>query len=289
MLLKKDSKSARARARRWIQTLALGAGALMCSVHANATAKMTFDEEFDSLSLWDGTSGTWATDFWYDQLNGNGNTLENNGEQEWYINSNCPLTLGVKPWKVANGILTITGKHANKSVQPLINNYKYTSGELNSYHSFSQLYGYFKMRAKLPTAQGTSQGMWPAFWMLPEDGSWPPEIDIMEALGNDPTHYYASLHWGTADNEQSAGPKIEVPDTSADFHTYAVDWEADYITFYFDGTQVWRHKTPAEMRKPMYIEVNLAMGGYWPGNVDKTTVLPGHMQVDWIHAYTSKP
>jgi beta-glucanase (GH16 family) len=129
-----------------------------------ATAVMTFDDEFNSLSLWNGTSGTWTTTFPFSAPTGNGGTLPANGEQEWYINSLYAPTASVQPWMVNSGILTLTAAKADPSIQPLINNYQYTSGEINSYHSFSQTYGYFEMRAQLPAGQG----YWPAFCLLPE-------------------------------------------------------------------------------------------------------------------------
>src|SRR3974390_273937 len=127
-------------------------------------ATLTFDANFNDLGLWKGSSGTWATNFWYNPLNGNGGSLPSNGEQEWYINSNDPATSSVVPWTAKNGIMTITANPASAAIKPLINNYSYTSGELNTYHSFSQTYGYFDMRAELPAGQG----LWPAFWMIPE-------------------------------------------------------------------------------------------------------------------------
>jgi beta-glucanase (GH16 family) len=251
-----------------------------------STATQTFDDEFNNLSLYNGTSGTWSTTFWYDDpLTSSGNTLDANGEQEWYINSNYGPTSSVKPWTVNNGVLTLTAKKAPASIQSLINGYQYTSGMINTYHSFSQEYGYFEMRAKLPAGQG----MWPAFWLLPEDGSWPPEIDVMEMLGNDPTMLYTSTHSEQNGQEVNAGPGTKVADMSKGYHTYAVDWEADYITYYFDGKQVWKTPTPSDMHKPMYMIANLAVGGYWPGNVDSTTKLPAQMKIDWIRAYQSNP
>ncbi|MBV9991148.1 MAG: glycoside hydrolase family 16 protein [Alphaproteobacteria bacterium] len=281
------SKKAGARVRTKITTALLASAvALLCGTEANAGGKLTFQDNFDTLSLWDGHTGTWGTDFWYDPLNGPGNTLENNGEQEWYINSNFPLTQGVKPWTTTkDGKLILKGRHAPKKIQSLISNYKYTSGELNSYHSFSQTYGYFEMRAKLPT----TQGVWPAFWLLPADGSWPPEIDIMEVLGNSPTTLYTSAHSQQNGKEVDYGTQVTVPDTSQDYHTYACDWEADYITWYFDGKQVYKLATPPDMHKPMFIEVNLALGGNWGGKVDGTTMFPSNMFVDYIRVYSSKP
>ena len=164
-------------------------------------ATLTFDDEFNTLSLWNGTSGTWDTVAQYASTTGNGYSLPSNGEQEWYINSNYAPTASVTPWTVNNGIMTLTAAPAPTSIQPLIDGYQYTSGQINTSQSFNQLYGFFEMRAQLPAGQGT----WPAFWLLPENGSWPPEIDVMEMLGNNPTVYYTSIHSGTASNEVSAG------------------------------------------------------------------------------------
>jgi beta-glucanase (GH16 family) len=245
----------------------------------------TFADNFSSLNLWNGTSGTWDTNYWYNALTGNGGSLPSNGEQEWYINSNDPATSSVTPWTVKNGILTITGSAAPSSIQPLINNYQYMSGELNTHQSFSQLYGFFEMRAELPAGQG----LWPAFWMLPENGSWPPEIDIMEVLGSSPTTLYTSIHSGTASNEVNAGGAETVANTSTAYHEFAVDWTPSTITWYFDNQPVFSEPTPSDMNVPMYLEVDLAMGGAWPGSISSSTPLPAEMRVANVQAYASNP
>jgi beta-glucanase (GH16 family) len=249
-----------------------------------ATAHLTFDDEFNSLSLSTGTagSGTWLTTYPFYSVTGNGGTLTSNNEQEWYINSNYGPTSSVKPWTVNNGILNITAAPASSTISPLINNYKYTSGELNTYQSFSQTYGLFEMSAKLPAGQG----LWPAFWLMPQDGSWPPELDIMEQLGQNPSTYYTTVHSNTLSGGYSSGAD-NVANTSTGFHTYAVDWEPDYCTFYFDGAQVYKTPTPSDMNKPMYMILNLAVGGNWPGSPNSTTPFPANMQVDWVKVYAS--
>jgi beta-glucanase (GH16 family) len=249
----------------------------------SGTAHLTFDDEFSSLSLWNGSSGTWDTTPPYVTIGANGSTLSSNGEQEWYINSNYAPTKSITPWTVSNGILSLTADVAPASIQSSINNYQYTSGVLNTSQSFNQLYGYFAMRAKLPAGQG----FWPAFWLLPQNGSWPPEIDIMEVLGNAPTTLYTTVHYSS--NNQYQTKSIPVPDTSAGFHTYAVDWEPNTITWYFDGQQVFQTPTPAGVNVPMYVIMNLAVGGGWPGDVNSTTPFPSSMQVDWVRVYASGP
>ena len=71
----------------------------------SATAVLTFDDEFNTLNLWNGTSGTWTTK--YPFSGASGGTLDGNGEQQWYINSTYAPTSSVTPWTVSNGILTL--------------------------------------------------------------------------------------------------------------------------------------------------------------------------------------
>ena len=77
----------------------------------SATATLTFSDEFNSLSLWNGTSGTWSTK--YPFAPEKGGSLPSNGEQEWYINSMYAPTTSVKPWTVSNGVLTLTAQPAS--------------------------------------------------------------------------------------------------------------------------------------------------------------------------------
>jgi serralysin len=248
----------------------------------SATATLTFGDEFNTLSLWNGTSGTWSTK--YPFAPEKGGSLPSNGEQEWYINSMYAPTTSVRPWTVSNGVLTLTAQPASTSIQPLIDGYKYTSGMVNTFNSFTQTYGYFEMRAQLPAGQG----LWPAFWLLQADMSWPPEIDAMEVLGHDMTTLYTASHTNETGSHTSKGGTIKVPDMSAGYHTYGVDWQADYITYYFDGNEVWKTATPSDMHEPMYMIANLAVGGYWPGMVNSTTPFPAQMKIDYIRAYSDK-
>jgi beta-glucanase (GH16 family) len=243
----------------------------------SGTAHLTFDDEFNSLSLWNGSSGVWATTYWYqDPTNSNGASLPSNAEEEWYINSNYGPTQGVTPWTDNNGVLTITATPTPSWLSGYVNNYSYVSGEINTYHSFLQTYGYFEMRAQLPAGQG----FWPAFWLMPENGSWPPELDVVEALGQNPTELVTTSHSAYA-GMQSLW--TQVPNMTTGYHTYGMDWEPDYITWYFDGRAVYQIPTPADMNTPMYIIANLAVGGNWPGPADGYS--SAQLNIDYIRAY----
>ncbi len=258
-------------------------------------ATVTFDDEFNTLSLWNGSTGTWSTTFNFSDPAGNGGSLPGNGEQEWYINANYGPTASVHPWAVANGVLTLTAQKTDPSIAgylgynspglPGMGSYAYTSGLIESNHSFSQTYGYFEMRAQLPSGQG----MWPAFWLLPKDGSWPPELDVMEVLGKDPSTLYTTAHTAQTGAHTSSGVGSVVANTSTGYHTYAVDWEPTTITWYFDNKPVYQVATPSDMNKPMYLVANLAVGGNWAGNADATTPFPAQMQIDYIKAWNANP
>jgi beta-glucanase (GH16 family) len=254
------------------------------------TAKLTFKAAFVSLSLWNGTSGTWATDYWYNPVHGNGGTLPDTGEQEWYINANAFGTQSVRPWTIVNNRLRLTLDVAPENIRPLIDGYKFTSGEVNTFHTFSQTYGYFEMRAKVPAVYG----LWSAFWLKRENGIWPPELDIMEVLGRDTKTLHVNVHSrlnarkGLATNDISESMPVPVPDTSVAFHTYGVDWEANLITWYFDRQPVFTVDTPADMHEPMYIQADLAGGGPWAMDID-TSKLPGSFEIDYIKAWSARP
>ncbi|TWG91307.1 beta-glucanase (GH16 family) [Mesorhizobium sp. J18] len=238
---------------------------------------LSFAEHFNTLSLWDGESGRWDSNFWWGAPNGS--TLSGNSELQWYIDANYGPTSSVNPFSVENGVLTITAAPTPDEIKPLINNYEYTSGLLTTYHSFSQTYGYFEMRADMPE----NQGAWPAFWLLPADGSWPPEIDVVEMRGQDPNTIHMTAHTNETGSHTMVSSAINVSDTEG-FHTYGVLWTEDELVWYFDDVAVARAETPSDMHDPMYMLVNLAIGGP-AGEPDDGLAVPAEMQIDYIRAY----
>src|SRR5262249_31809684 len=114
---------------------------------------------------------------------------------------------------------------------------------------------------------------------------YPANAGIIEILGQEPTVLHTNAHSNATGVHTDAPDIIRVPDTSADFHLYAVDWQKDEIRWYFDGFEVARAPTPADMHKPVYILVCLAIGGHWVGRPDDSTHFPAVLTIDWIHAY----
>jgi beta-glucanase (GH16 family) len=256
---------------------------------------LTFSDNFAKFSwyaegLENGPTGggIWRTNYGYAGVQDlNSRSLGSNGEKQVYVDPGFRGTaakpLGLNPFRIANGAFEIVGDRAPDNARNYIWNYQYTSGLINTQRSFSQVYGVFEMRARLPKGKG----LWPAFWLLPVNRSWPPELDIFEILGNDPTILHTNARSKAAGKHTDAPSVIHIPDASAAFHDYAVDWEPDEIKWYFDGVEVARKTTPPDMNSPMYILAGLAIGG-WPGNPDAATRFPAMYSIKYIRAYKRK-
>ncbi|MDE1157447.1 MAG: family 16 glycosylhydrolase [Neorhizobium sp.] len=240
----------------------------------------TFSDEFNGLSLYDETtdSGTW--DAKYSWAPDKGATLTTNGEKQWYINPSYAPTAEANPFSVDDGILTITASRTPDDIKDVVNGYDYTSGMLTTHSTFAQTYGYFEIRADMPTDYGT----WPAFWLLPEDGSWPPEIDVVEMKGQDPNTVQVTTKSAATGETVIDSTAVKVADTEG-YHTYGMLWDADHITWYFDDVAVAQTDTPDDMNKPMYMITNLAVGGT-AGNPTDGLENGAEMKIDYIHAYS---
>ncbi|MGO9268914.1 MAG: family 16 glycosylhydrolase [Terriglobia bacterium] len=175
----------------------------------------------------------------------------------------------------------------------------YTSARLLTASKFSQAYGRFEARIKIPYGQG----MWPAFWMLGNNISqvpWPQcgEIDVMENIGKEPSIVYGSIHGPGYTGGTGVGTSYTLPNGARfadDFHVFAVEWEPNVVRFYVDSN-LYATDTPSSLPAgstwvldhPFFILLNVAVGGGWPGAPDSSTVFPQQMLVDYVRVYQKK-
>jgi len=168
---------------------------------------------------------------------------------------------------------------------------RYTSARLLTLGTFSQQYGHVEARIQVPSGSG----LWPAFWMLDDNVNAHPdpayaEGDIMEQVGNEPFASYASQHGrrGPASMDDCVG--YTLPGGAAyatGFHVFAVDWDATQVTFSVDG-----HLTATRLKatygrawtfdQPMFLILDLAVGGVWPGTPPPGTPFPAQLLVDYV-------
>lgn len=78
------------------------------------------------------------------------------------------------------------------------------------------------------------------------------------------------------------------PDFSTGFHEFAVEWLPDHITWYIDGVEHFRSDKSIPRQK-MYLLLNLAIGGSWPGAPDEKTIFPTAFDIDYIRVYKKLP
>jgi uncharacterized protein (TIGR03382 family) len=226
---------------------------------------VTFHDEFDGAAL---DTAAWGKRYKWGEA-------PINGELQAYVDDAFQLDSGTLRLVAEKR----QGTYAGQTMQ-------YTSGLITSV--YEQMYGYFEIRCRMPKGQG----FWPAFWLLGgADAVGVNEIDIHEFLGSDVNTAYTTVHWGESysSGHQSDGKSFTGPDFTADFHTFAVDWDATHVIWFIDGAEVFRHEGTGTPQTNMYIIANLAVGGGWPGPPDATTVFPSSYDIDYIRAYARAP
>lgn len=262
----------------------------------NKTVSQPVVEEDTSAYEIDGYNLLWHDEFEGDILNEDIWTREvrevgwTNNELQAYVDSEDNVF-------VKDGNLVLKALEAGDGT--------YTSGKVNSQNKADFTYGKVVARAKVP--QG--QGLWPAIWMMPQDeqhyGQWPKcgEIDIMEILGNDVTKTYSTIHYGEPHAEQQGtyviGNPLKDGTFASDYHDYSVEWEPGEMRFYVDDIQTlvvndWFTAVegeddkpyPAPFDQPFFVQMNLAVGGNWPGDPDENTDFEkAEFAIDYVRVY----
>ncbi|WP_420111170.1 glycoside hydrolase family 16 protein [Pseudactinotalea sp.] len=265
-----------------------GGGEVGSTAGPDESWELVWSDEFDGNSL---DSSNWTA---YD------NSSYGDGNLESACLMDRPENLSVR-----DGHLYLTAQYEPTPIQCGWNDLRYpngrtyTSAQIMSRDKVTFVYGRVEIRARLPIAQGQSQGLWPAFWLRTTEGLG--EVDILEALGSgvgdswQAGTVYHSLHRETTNTNNSVRTSYQLPmggDMSAGFHTYAVEWERDEIRFFVDGVMSGRYTADevswlAETfnEKEFFIRLNLAVGGRWPGYVDESTVLPASYVIDYVRLY----
>ncbi|MGW0998585.1 ricin-type beta-trefoil lectin domain protein [Streptomyces sp. NPDC002520] len=247
---------------------------------ATAAAVTTFSDNFDGPSGAGVDSSKWTLE--------TGDNV-NNHERQYYTSGTKNAALD------GQGHLVITARKENPAgYQCWYGSCQYTSARMNTAGKFNAQYGHVEARMKIPRGQG----MWPAFWMLGTPVNWPDsgEIDVMENVGFEPSTVHGTIHGPGYSGSGGIGAPYSLPGGQAfadAFHTFAVDWAPDSITWSVDGN-VYQRRTPADLggktwvfNKPFFLILNLAVGGYWPGDPDGSTQFPQTLVVDSVSVTTS--
>ena len=268
--------------------------------------ELVFSDEFNSITL--DTTKWGSTHLW-------GPYADINGEKQYYVDTlDADAGHPYNPFILNGSTLRIqavpTTNTLSASEQPDQNDpywldrpeyhynpdydpaeREYLSGILSTVNDFNFTHGYAEAKIKLPAGQG----LWSAFWLLTSKYvENAPEIDIMEALGHKKDTVHHTMHYFDIQNNWAS---ISTPtydttgtDFTEDFHVYGVSWSPKKLTWYVDGEPV-KTITDDDYTIPtqsMYVLLNLAVGGTWPGNPDSTTPFPSSMEVDYVRTYRKK-
>ena len=238
--------------------------------------KVNWSDEFNGTEL--------NSDHWTPEI-GNGNWGWGNNEKEYYRANNI---------SVSDGTMKI------KAQTEKVGSYNWTSGRIKSAGKVNIGYGYVEARIKIPS----SQGIWPAFWMLgvnQKGWPWCGEIDILEAW-NTISFAQGAFHWNAGVGDDSPYDNKYVSGQlnasysrynwydKTQWHIYAVEWDNEYIHYFVDDVEFYKVNISTadkkdEGMKSYYFLLNMAVGGNLPGVAPDAGTLPATMEVDYVRAY----
>jgi beta-glucanase (GH16 family) len=272
----------------------------------------------DEHSGFNTESFKWGDPVWSDEFDGAAKQLpdpsrwtfdigNNNGwgnqELEIYCSPNSGYPKECNPRR-PNAFLDGSGHlvlHAERNANGVWTSARITTRGLKNFQ-----YGRIEARMKLPVGAG----LWPAFWMLGanfDTVGWPAagSVDLVENVsltsssnGLGPSMIRASLHGPNYFKGNGLWHDLILPNGArvddGSFHTYGVIWSPGMMQFYVDDPANIFFVTDASkvpdgggwvFDHPFYIFINLAVGGYWPGNPDDTTPNPADLLVDYVRVY----
>jgi beta-glucanase (GH16 family) len=217
-----------------------------------ANWKLAFSTDFAGTSL---DTSTWAECYPWSPSPLGCNNFGNSNEAEWYMPSQV---------HVDNGLALVAQRTPTEGTNEDGKPKQYTcrSGMVTTYPSVHFKYGFVQVVARLPFGQG----LWPAIWLVPENGSWPPEIDIVEHWGTASTAR-ATLHY-SKQNKQQRGT-VAFPQADQGYHTYSLYWTRSSISVYYDN-KLALTTTKDVPQLAMYLLLDLADDDPAPGSCSGT-------------------
>jgi beta-glucanase (GH16 family) len=172
---------------------------------------------------------------------------------------------------------------------------QFTSARMKTARNVGFMYGRLEARIKMPVGIG----VWPAFWMLGGDlldgVPWPEcgEIDVMEFRGDIPDQSTSAIHGPTTPQGSGLGARfVSGPPLSDGYHTYAIEWKKNSITFIVDGRVTGSYSSADTgargwvYNQEFFLILNLAMGGTYAGEYIDPALNQAQLHVDYIRYYS---
>lgn len=280
---------------------------------------LAWNDEFNSLSLGSGSAFRWTP---FDTLAANagydakGRILASNSSDAIWVADHemgasgtrtygdafkAAGTYGDGPFfhEVSSGALAMRAYPVPSSVRNEFIAYgwpqgaPYAAGGIFGSLSHTQTYGYYEVRLRV---NSITRGQHFALWLLQDDLAWPPEIDMLEVIGENPQFYHTTVHGeGPNGSDPTTSFKLLPGGGSGAWHTYGFLWTPESMRFFVDGQEYFLRENYGEgaeigtlpnfVNKPMYLLATWEMASYWPGDPDNTTVWPAEVELDYVRIY----
>jgi len=260
--------------------------------------RLMFGDDFTSLSIAanQGDKARWSSMF----TRWNTRTLAGNGDQGVKAADGTILPSG----RTAGEALRASGQWGNRQnflaeasnstlklrAFPLPNGlrqefwgFPYAASMISADQAPGLRHGYWEFKARI-NAIGKGQHL--AFWLLPDDGSWPPEVDVLEVVGTNRRQFTANAHAAAETGSTPMTFYTEPPSTDG-FHVYGFEWTPSTMRWTVDG-QVVREQASCIGDKPLHVLISWEIGSRWPGEPDSSTTWPAEVEIDYVRAYARK-
>ena len=252
--------------------------------------ELAWRDEFNSLQL----STNRTTNSWLDHFGQfNVRHLAGNNDEGVKLSDGYRLPNGqtVSQWLAAsgrwgrgphflhhirNGTLTMRTYPAHRRSD--VWGFPYLGSMISGQNLHSQTYGYWEIRLRM---RNLPKGHHMAFWLLPDDASWPPEVDMAEFVAQTPNTLYTNLHiTGGGDFFR----QHRLANGSDRWIKVGFEWTPAEMIWTVDGQVVNRQRNRVNGKR-MYFLASWEIGGNWPGNPDGTTSWPGEAEIDYVRIY----
>ena len=240
--------------------------------------KLTFEDNFDGNAIDQSKWSYYGPNFW--------------DKQSHWSKDNVIVENGVAK-------LRYEAKKGFHNDDPKEKSSDYAAGFLESYGKWTQLYGYFEARMKLPPAPG----LWPAFWLMPDRGvaagpQWKRqdtangamEFDVMENLTRwGVNRYNIAMHWDgySKDHKMGGHDRVYIAPDKDGFITCGVLWTPGSAIYYCNGKEVLRWVDERVSKVQSNMMFTLPLGG-WDNNAIDKSKLPADFIIDYVRVWQRK-
>ena len=251
--------------------------------------KLSFEDSFDQLNLLpDGGEGWgWASYF----TGWNVRSLEGNNDQALKADANYRGLGGQSIGEngitlheiTPEGTLKLYGVPTPEHLQAQFE-MPYLAGMLSGDKMYTQHKGYWEVRLR---ATNVSVGHHVAFWLVPVDNSWPPELDMLEIVGSNPPNPSDADHFffnSIIEGREDEITRIIPPNGTDAWYTIGFLWDDNDMRWFLDGEEV-RRRPSLQYDQEFYFIASPEMGSKWVGPTTGETQWPLEVEIDYFRVY----